>query len=114
MVSSSPVFGLLTPHRSSSSSHLNERNESVTPLLDEYSSLTQPPAFSTVLTPVCYRRRLMPTRIKSALLVLLLLVLCSFAGAEKIADIRPQGYVTDLAQVIDPATTSKLEALCAE
>jgi len=34
--------------------------------------------------------------------------------AEKISDIRPQGYVTDLAQVIDPATKSKIEALCAE
>src|SRR5271165_2600696 len=34
--------------------------------------------------------------------------------AEKISDIRPQGYVTDLAQVIDPATKSKIEALCTE
>jgi len=34
--------------------------------------------------------------------------------AEKISDIRPQGYVTDLAQVIDPATKSKIEALCSE
>ena len=39
---------------------------------------------------------------------------CSFAWAEKIADIRPQGYVTDLAHVIDPATRAKLETLCAE
>lgn len=34
--------------------------------------------------------------------------------AEKIPDIRPQGYVTDLAQVIDPATKARLEALCTE
>jgi uncharacterized protein len=56
----------------------------------------------------------MPTRVKFALLTVLLLVSCSFAGAEKVADIRPQGYVTDLAQVIDPATKTKLETLCAE
>ncbi len=56
----------------------------------------------------------MPTRVKFALLVVLLLAWCSFAWAEKIADIHPQGYVTDLAQVIDPATKAKLETLCAE
>jgi uncharacterized protein len=56
----------------------------------------------------------MPTRDKSALLAVLLLACCSFAWTEKIADIRPQGYVTDLANVIDPATKAKLEALCAE
>jgi uncharacterized protein len=56
----------------------------------------------------------MPTRVKFALLAVLLLTWCSFAWAEKIADIRPQGYVTDLAQVIDPATKAKLETLCAE
>jgi uncharacterized protein len=56
----------------------------------------------------------MPTRVKFALLVLLLVAWCSFSSAEKIADIRPQGYVTDLAQVIDPATKATLEALCAE
>ena len=56
----------------------------------------------------------MPTRVKFALLTVLLLAWCSFAWAEKIADIRPQGYVTDLAQVIDPATKAKLETLCAE
>ena len=56
----------------------------------------------------------MSTRVKFALLVLLLVAWCSFSSAEKIADIRPQGYVTDLAQVIDPATKAKLETLCAE
>jgi len=56
----------------------------------------------------------MPLRAKSALLAVVLLALCSFAGGEKIADIRPQGYVTDLAKVIDPETRAKLEALCAE
>src|SRR5271166_6308546 len=56
----------------------------------------------------------MPTRAKFALLAILLLAWCSFAWAEKIADIRPEGYVTDLAHVIDPTTKAKLEALCAE
>jgi uncharacterized protein len=56
----------------------------------------------------------MATRAKFALPAVLLLAWCSFAGAEKIADIRPQGYVTDLANVIDPATKAKLETLCAE
>src|SRR5271167_614444 len=44
----------------------------------------------------------------------LLLLACCCVHAEKISSIRPQGYVTDLAQVIDPATKSKIEALCAE
>ena len=56
----------------------------------------------------------MPTRVKFALLAMLLLAWCSFAWAGKIADIRPEGYVTDLAHVIDPTTKAKLEALCAE
>lgn len=56
----------------------------------------------------------MRMRAKFALLAVLLLAWCSFAGAEKIADIRPQGYVTDLAHVIDPAAKAKLETLCAE
>ena len=56
----------------------------------------------------------MPTRVKFALLVVVLFTSCCFAWAEKIADIRPQGYVTDLAHVIDPATKAKLETLCAE
>jgi uncharacterized protein len=56
----------------------------------------------------------MATRVKFALLAVLLLAWCSFAWAEKIADIRPQGYVTDLANVIDPTTKARLEALCAE
>ncbi len=56
----------------------------------------------------------MATRTKFALLVALLSAWCFFAWAEKINDIRPQGYVTDLSHVIDPATKTKLETLCAE
>ena len=59
-------------------------------------------------------RCVMPTRVNFALLAFLLFALSSFAPAEKIADISPQGYVTDLAQVVDPATKAKLETLCAE
>jgi uncharacterized protein len=55
----------------------------------------------------------MATRVKFALAVLLL-AWCPFTWAEKIADIRPQGYVTDLAHVIDPTTKARLETLCAE
>ncbi|MGB8885464.1 MAG: TPM domain-containing protein [Candidatus Korobacteraceae bacterium] len=52
-------------------------------------------------------------RIKFAVFVILIFVgYC--ARAEKISEIQPQGYVTDLAQVIDPATKAKIEALCAE
>src|SRR5271166_6545030 len=56
----------------------------------------------------------MPTRVKFAVLAMSFLACCSFAWAEKIADIRPEGYVTDLAHVIDPSTKAKLETLCAE
>ena len=53
-------------------------------------------------------------RSKSALVLLLYLALISAASAEKINDIRPQGYVTDLAGVINPATRQKIELLATE
>jgi uncharacterized protein len=53
-------------------------------------------------------------RVKLAVLAFLLLAVWSLASAEKIADIHPTGYVTDLANVIDPATKAKLEALATE
>ena len=57
----------------------------------------------------------MKLRLKLALGAVLVLILVGYGlQAEKIADIRPQGYVTDLAQVIDPATKAKIEALCTE
>jgi len=59
-------------------------------------------------------RSLVSTRIKFVLLAALLATVCAFAWAEKIADIRAQGYVTDLAHVVDPSTKAKLETLCAE
>ena len=46
--------------------------------------------------------------------VLLLFALSTVALAEKINDIQPQGYVTDLAGVIDPATRQKIELLATE
>src|SRR5271169_406543 len=45
---------------------------------------------------------------------LMLLALARISWAEKINDIRPQGYVTDLAGVIDPATRQKIELLATE
>ncbi len=56
----------------------------------------------------------MLTRLKFVLLSAVLVASCTFACAEKIADIRAQGYVTDLAHVITPETKSRLETLCAE
>lgn len=52
--------------------------------------------------------------IKLVFFTTLCLASACLAFAEKIADIRPQGYVTDLAGVIDPATRQKLETLSAE
>jgi uncharacterized protein len=49
-----------------------------------------------------------------AYLALLLIALSAVAAAEKINDIRAQGYVTDLAGVIDPATRQKIELLATE
>src|SRR5208283_3983735 len=46
--------------------------------------------------------------------VWLLLVLGGATRAENIKQIRPTGYVTDLAGIIQPQTKSQLEALCAE
>jgi uncharacterized protein len=47
-------------------------------------------------------------------LVVFLVTVCGVSCGEKIADIQPQGYVTDLAQVIDPATRQKIELLGTE
>src|SRR6516225_3714361 len=49
-----------------------------------------------------------------ACVALLLAALTTCAFAEKINDIRAQGYVTDLAGVIDPATRQKIELLATE
>jgi uncharacterized protein len=56
----------------------------------------------------------MVKRLNVGLLIALVVALCPFARAQKIADIQPQGYVTDLAHVITPATKDQLETLCAE
>jgi uncharacterized protein len=53
-------------------------------------------------------------RRKAVWSALLLLVLSVAALAEKIDDIQPQGYVTDLAGVINPATRQKIESLATE
>jgi uncharacterized protein len=53
-------------------------------------------------------------RYKYALYLLLVVALLQVSWAEKINDIRPQGYVTDLAGVIDPATRQKIELLATE
>ena len=57
---------------------------------------------------------MLPRPAQFALIAVLLLALGSVAPAEKIADIHPQGYVTDLAGVINASTRARLEALCAE
>ena len=56
----------------------------------------------------------MLSRAKLVLLTALVLALCGLASSEKVKDIHADGYVTDLANVIDPSTKSKLEALCTE
>lgn len=56
----------------------------------------------------------MLNRIQFALVTALAVVLSPFLCAEKINDIRPEGFVTDLAHVIDPSTKTQLETLCAE
>ena len=55
----------------------------------------------------------MPIRIKLALLAVLLVVLGCFASAEKIADVRPQGYVTDLAGVIESEMRPRMAGVVA-
>ncbi|HZD32649.1 MAG TPA: TPM domain-containing protein [Candidatus Angelobacter sp.] len=51
---------------------------------------------------------------KLVAVALLLAAVAALAHAEKIADIQPQGYVTDLAGVINPATRQKIELLATE
>jgi len=50
----------------------------------------------------------------TALLGCLLLFGASFCAAEDIKKIHPTGYVTDLASVITPEASTRLEALCTE
>jgi uncharacterized protein len=71
--------------------------------------LTRPLPAGTLALGIHLRRH---HRIGIGLLVVILLAATS--RAEKIADIRPQGYVTDLAGVIDPRTKQKIEALAYE
>jgi uncharacterized protein len=55
-----------------------------------------------------------PARYKAVLYLLLVVALMQLSWAEKISDIQAQGYVTDLAGVIDPATRQKIELLATE
>lgn len=71
--------------------------------------LTRPPPTGTLIVEIDLRRH---RSIGVALVVVVLLAATS--RAEKIADIHPQSYVTDLAGVIDAATKQKLEALAYE
>ncbi len=52
--------------------------------------------------------------IRLLLLPCLLLITASLSAAEDIKQIRPTGYVSDLAGVIRPEAKTRLEALCAE
>jgi len=51
---------------------------------------------------------------KYVLLGLLVLAVPAGLLADKIASIRPTGYLTDLAGVVDSSTTARIEALCTE
>src|SRR5258706_6145925 len=56
-------------------------------------------------------------RTSARVCLFLAVVFLYFAGplrAEKIAEIHPQGYVTDLAGVVDEETKARIEALCTE
>ena len=67
----------------------------------------------TIAPPTRFFR---PTRFftRQFLFVFLFSALALSVSAEKIKDIHPTAYVTDLAHVITPTATARLEALCAE
>lgn len=58
----------------------------------------------------------MPRHLLLTLLCVLCLILCvvDVASADDIKKIRPTGYVTDQAGILQPQTKTQLEALCAE
>jgi uncharacterized protein len=57
----------------------------------------------------------MTARCSLRLASVLVFILCSLSAfTEKIADIHPTNYLTDLAGVIDPATAARINAWCAE
>lgn len=49
-----------------------------------------------------------------ALLILAIVLLAPAAWAEKVSDLKPQGYVNDFAGILSAETTSQLSALCQE
>lgn len=51
-------------------------------------------------------------QLRAGLVLCLMFFACLRGFAEKIADIHPVAYVTDLAGVIDPATTESINQLC--
>jgi uncharacterized protein len=53
-------------------------------------------------------------RVQLAAVALLLSAIAPFLAAEKVSDIPPTGYVIDLANVIQPATRSRIEAMATE
>jgi uncharacterized protein len=53
-------------------------------------------------------------RVTLRLIPVFLFAIGPLLAAQKIADIRPQGFVTDLAGVISPAVKSRIETLAAE
>lgn len=65
-------------------------------------------------SPFNYLSRPMRPFATKCLFILLVLFCALPASAEKIKDIHPTGYVTDLAHVITPAATARLENLCTE
>ena len=56
----------------------------------------------------------MRLRLQIAAVAVLILVLTSFALAEKVADIQPTGYVIDLANVMTPDAKAKITAMATE
>lgn len=56
----------------------------------------------------------MRLRSQLAAVIILLCALSPFVAAEKVADIQPTGYVIDLAHVINPETTAKINAMATE
>jgi uncharacterized protein len=51
---------------------------------------------------------------QGAILLFATLAVCLAARAQKVSQLRPQGYVSDFAGVIDPGTRQQLTALCQE
>jgi uncharacterized protein len=63
---------------------------------------------------VLLRTKLTLTGVAALFCATVLALLCGTAGAEKVSQLKPTGYVNDFAHVLDPSTIAQITDICAQ